>query len=96
MGNNDIAGLAELVSGDTTFAGVTFTLSNDIDLYCEDTTASADGDPLTFRPIGDHSKGGTFEGVFDGNGKTISNLYQNGWDLGYEWAHMAFTACLAM
>lgn len=80
-----LAGLAELVSGDTTFAGVTFTLTNDIDLYCEDTTPAADGDPLTFRPIGDHSKDGTFEGTLDGNGKTISNLYQNGWDLGYEW-----------
>ena len=80
-----LAGLSELVSGNTTFAGVTFTLTSDLDLYCEDTTPSADGDPLTFRPIGDHSKGGTFEGVFDGNGKTISNIYQNGWDLGYEW-----------
>ena len=80
-----LAGLAELVSGDTTFAGVTFTLTNDVDLFCEDTTPNADGDPLTFRPIGDHSKDGTFEGVFDGNGKTISNLYQNGWDLGYQW-----------
>ena len=80
-----LAGLAELVSGDTTFAGVTFTLVNDIDLYCEDTTPSADGDPLTFRPIGDHSKNGTFEGTFDGADNTIKNLYQNGWDLGYEW-----------
>ncbi len=80
-----LAGLAELVSGDTTFKGVTFTLMNDLDLYCEDTTASADGDPLTFRPIGDHSKNGTFEGTFDGNGKVIYNLYQNGWDLGYQW-----------
>ena len=78
-------GLSELISGNTTFAGVTITLENDLDLYCEDTSASADGDPVTFRPIGDHSKGGTFEGVFDGNGHTISNLYQNGWDLGYEW-----------
>lgn len=80
-----LAGLAELVSGDTTFAGVTFTLTKNLDLYCEDTTPAADGDPLTFRPIGDHSKDGTFEGTFDGNGKTVSNLYQNGWDLGYEW-----------
>ncbi len=80
-----LAGLAELVSGDTTFKGVTFTLANDLDLYCEDTSENADGDPVTFRPIGDYSKGGTFEGVFDGNGKTISNLYQNGWDLGYDW-----------
>lgn len=80
-----LAGLSDLVSGDTTFAGVTFTLANDLDLYCEDTSENADGDPVTFRPIGDHSKNGTFEGTFDGNGKTVSNLYQNGWDLGYEW-----------
>ncbi len=82
-----LAGLAELVSGDTTFKGVTFTLMNDLDLYCEDTTPSADGDPLSFRPIGDKSKNGTFEGTFNGNGKTIDNLYQNGWDLGYDWYH---------
>lgn len=82
-----LAGLAALVSGDTTFDGVTFTLINDINLFCEDTSATADGDPVSFRPIGDHSKDGTFEGVFDGNGKTISNLYQNGWDLGYDWDH---------
>ncbi len=79
-----LAGLAELVSGNTTFKGVTFTLVNDFDLYCEDTSEYADGDPVTFRPIGDKSKNGTFEGTFDGNGKTISNLYQNGWDLGYQ------------
>ena len=80
-----LAGLAELVSGSTTFDGVAFTLTKNIDLYCEDTTANADGDPLTFRPIGDHSKNGTFEGIFNGNDKTIFNIYQNGWDLGYEW-----------
>ncbi len=80
-----LTGLAQLVTGDTTFKGVTFTLANDLDLYCEDTSENADGDPVTFRPIGDHSKDGTFEGTFDGNGKTISNLYQNGWDLGYQW-----------
>ena len=80
-----LAGLAELVSGNTTFKGITFTLANDIDLYCEDTSENADDDPVTFRPIGDKSKNGTFEGTFDGNGKTISNLYQNGWDLGYQW-----------
>lgn len=80
-----IAGLAELCSGDTTFKNVTFKLASDIDFYCEDTSANADGDPVTFRPIGDHSKNGTFEGTFDGQGHTVSNLYQNGWDLGYEW-----------
>jgi len=26
-----------------------------------------------------------FKGTFDGNGHTISNIYQSGWDMGYEW-----------
>ncbi len=80
-----LAGLAELVSGDVTFKGVTIKLGGNMDLYCEDTSDAADGDPVTFRPIGDKSKDGTFEGIFDGQGYTISNLYQNGWDLGYQW-----------
>lgn len=59
------------------FEGKTVTLSNNIDL----------GDHL-FDPIGfgyDYdgfmADGKTFNGTFDGNGKTIFNLYQNGWDL---------------
>ncbi len=80
-----VMGLSELCTGDTTFAGVTFKLANDLDLFCEDTSEYADGDPVTFRPIGDHSKNGTFEGTFDGAGHAILNLYQNGWDLGYQW-----------
>ena len=80
-----VAGLAELVNGGNTFENKTVKLGGDIDLYCEDTSEYADGDPVTFRPIGDYSKGGSFNGTFDGNGHTIYNLYQNGWDLGYEW-----------
>lgn len=82
-----LAGLSELISDDITFAGKTIKLESDINLFCEDTTPSADGDPLTFRPIADHSKNGTFEGTFDGQEHAISNLYQNGWDLGYDWDH---------
>ncbi len=81
----EFAGFSELVNGGNTFAGKTIVLESDLNLFCEDTTPQADGDPLTFRPIGDKSKNGLFEGTFDGNGNTISNLYQNGWDLGYEW-----------
>lgn len=79
------AGFASLVNDGNTFEGKTVKLGGSIDLYCEDTTPSADGDPLTFRPIGDHSQHGMFEGTFDGQGNTIKNIYQNGWDLGYEW-----------
>ena len=75
---------ADVNSGNT-YEGKTIKLTSDLDLYCEDTSESADGDPVTFRPIGDKSSNGVFKGTFDGQGHTIENLYQNGWDLGYEW-----------
>ena len=75
---------ADVNSGNT-YEGKTIKLDVDLDLYCEDTSESADGDPVTFRPIGDHSSNGVFKGTFDGQGHTIENLYQNGWDLGYMW-----------
>ena len=76
---------AKDVNSGNTYEGKTIKLTADIDLYCEDTSESADGDPVTFRPIGDKSYNGVFKGTFDGQGHTIKNLYQNGWDLGYEW-----------
>ena len=82
----DYAAFAKTVNSGNNFAGKTIKLANDIDLYFKDVTVNADGDPVTFRPIGDTQYGQEpFKGTFDGNGKTIKNLYQNGWDLGYEW-----------
>ena len=68
----ELAGLAKLVDDGNTFAGITIKLNNDIDL----------GGQISFDPIGDKSP---FKGIFDGNGHTISNLYQSGWAFGYEW-----------
>lgn len=72
-----IAGLADLVDGGNTFAGKTIKLSSDLDLYTED----ENGEPISFEPVGSFSDNEAFKGTFDGQGHTISNLYQNGWAL---------------
>ena len=67
------AGFRDLVDGGNTFAGKTVKLGVDIDL-----------DKKLFDPIGFdyvHLGGKAFMGVFDGQGHTIYNLYQNGWEL---------------
>ena len=66
-----LAGLAKLVDEGNSFAGKTVMLEVDMDLA-----------KISFDPIGDASP---FEGVFDGQGHTISNMVQSGWDFGYEW-----------
>ena len=72
-----LAGFADLVDGGSTFAGKTVKLGNNIDLYCED----EEGNRVSFDPIG-YGYDIVFKGTFDGQGNTISNCYQNGWDLG--------------
>ena len=83
----DFAAFVETANSGNDFEGKTLKLTGDIDLYFKDVTAMADGDPATFRPIGDtkYNGGKPFKGTFDGQGHTIKNLYQNGWDLGYQW-----------
>ena len=82
----DFAAFVETANSGNDFEGKTLKLSGDIDLYFKDVTELADGDPVTFRPIGDtkYNGGKPFKGTFDGQGHTIKNLYQNGWDLGYQ------------
>lgn len=72
-----MAGLAELVDDGNSFSGQTVKLGKNLDLYAED----ANGEPISFEPIGSLSDNEAFEGTFDGQGYTISNLYQNGWAL---------------
>ena len=83
----DFAAFVETANSGNDFEGKTLKLTGDINLYFKDVTALADSDPVTFRPIGDtkYNGGKPFKGTFDGQGHTIKNLYQNGWDLGYEW-----------
>ncbi|MBR2906497.1 MAG: hypothetical protein IKC26_00440 [Clostridia bacterium] len=73
------AGLAVLVDSGNNFAGKTIALTSDVDLYFLPAGAT---EPLAFDPIGDKVP---FAGTFDGQGHTISNLYQSGWAFGYEW-----------
>ena len=79
-----LAGLAELVDGGNSFEGKTVKLGNNICLGCTTGECEVVKNDVrkTFDPIGDVS---AFSGIFDGDGNTISNLYQSGWDLGYEW-----------
>ena len=69
------------------FDGKTVTLTCDVDLA----GAKTMGD--SFAPIGSTGKRDDknrlivepFTGIFDGGDHTIANLYQSGWDFGYEW-----------
>ena len=92
-----LAGFRDLVDGGNTFAGKVVKLGADIDLklYKDVVVKNEDGSTTTtqelvsFDPIGKgyvHNDGQAFMGTFDGQGHTIYNLYQNGWDLGYSYS----------
>ena len=69
----------EMVTLDPTFKGKTVYLNGNVDLA----TVDANGNRVSFDPIG-YGYDVYFSGTFDGQGYTISNLYQDGGDLGYE------------
>lgn len=73
---DDLAGFAELVDEGVTFAGKTVELAANINLY-----GTADGKRINFEAVGDPAH--PFQGIFDGAGHEIANLYQNGWEMGY-------------
>ncbi len=71
-------GIENEITLPVTFEGKTIKLTSDVDLYAVD----ENGERISFDPIGDDY---AFEGTFDGQDHTIANLYQSGWDFGYEW-----------
>ena len=77
---DQLAGLGRLVDEGNTFAGKTVRLMLNVKL--SDGT-HAEG-TKSFDPIG-FGYDVVFSGTFDGNGNTIFDLYQNGWDLGYSY-----------
>ena len=87
---DQLAGFGNLVDNGNTFEGKTITLIHDINLY----GVQENGERRSFNPIGygylfnADTTGRVFMGTFDGNGNTISNLYQNGWDLDYTYGAM--------
>ena len=67
-----LAGLGSLVDSGNTFGGKTIKLDIDMDLEAYD----EDGNRINFNPIGHSSNDKSFNGVFDGQGHTIKNMYQ--------------------
>lgn len=78
----ELAGFGELVDGGNTFEGKTVKLGADLDLKH---VADGADSPTSFDPIG-YGYDIVFRGTFDGQNHTISNLYQNGWSLGYDYS----------
>ena len=84
------AGFADLIDDDEIdgFYGKTITLDANIDLTVENGAFGK-----SFAPIGSTGERDSsnrlitepFKGTFDGGGHAIINLYQSGWDFGYEW-----------
>lgn len=71
--------LAEETYNGNTFGGKIIKLDSDINLALAKTNGDSNA------PIGSSSNNTAFSGTLDGNGHTISNLYQSGWDLSYDW-----------
>ena len=79
----DLAGFAKLVAEGNTFEGKTVNLSANLNMGGD--AVLKDG-KLCFHPIGVDVSGDAdtlspFKGTFDGNGHTISNIFQNTWML---------------
>ena len=66
----ELAGLASLVNEGTSFEGSTVYLSADIDLNIKEWTPIGTAERDSAEVNGNH-----FDGIFDGQGHTISNLY---------------------
>lgn len=67
----ELAGVAKKVNEGTTYEGVVIRLANDIDLKNKEWTPIGYG---SSHYDGSAESGKAFKGIFDGNGKTISNL----------------------
>ncbi len=86
-GSTGLAWVASNLASYGGFEGKTLTLTKDVDLAGVKTIGDS------FAPIGSTGERDDrnrlicepFKGTFDGNGKTISNIAQSGWDMGYEW-----------
>ena len=90
----EFAGFGLLVDGGNTFDGKTIKLGADINLEGFD----AEGNRYSFNPIGcgyedstinsNGVEGRVFKGIFDGQGHTITGLYQNGWEIGLSYCNL--------
>ena len=75
---HQLAGFGQLVDSGIDFEGKTVNMRTNVNLKGEG------GKDMLFNPIGYgyvHLGGKPFRGTFDGNGRTITGLYQHGWDM---------------
>ncbi len=88
IADEGMASISKLITEDeNNFAGKTIKLNTDVDL----TNIKTHGN--SFGPLGSTGERDDrnriicepFKGTFDGQGHSIKNLYQSGWDFGYEW-----------
>lgn len=68
---DDLAGFASLVNSGTSFSNATVNLTVDVALNEDDSTENE------WTPIGGALAGKSFDGIFNGNGHTIYNIYYN-------------------
>ncbi len=71
-----LAGLSCLVDNGNTFENKTILIGINMDFYLQ-----GESEPVSFEPIGSYKYNTAFSGTFDGQGYTISNIYQSGWAL---------------
>ena len=84
-----LAWVAANVAANDGFAGKTIKLDADVDL------SNVKNMGNSFAPIGSTGERDdrnrlvceAFKGTFDGQGHTIANLYQSGWDMNYYWGN---------
>ena len=73
-----LAGLGQLVARGNTFEGKTVELNKSLDLGSKSGKVFLS---IGYDPDYSMSSLGEFKGVFDGKGNTVSNLYQNTWQI---------------
>ncbi len=94
---DQLAYLGDRISNDNkNYGSAHYKLNADINMGGEETVD--DKGKLKFYPIGYTSDGyqGAFEGVFDGNGHKISNIYQNTWLLVGNYSGTYYNAAMGL
>ena len=83
---DQLAYFGKQVDNGETYTGKYITMLLDVNMGYD----SEKGTGISFNPIGygyeSDANGRVFKGTFDGNGNTIFNLYQNGWELGLSYS----------
>ena len=71
----ELAWFRDYVNNESQYASATLTEDIDLSEFCHAADAATNTEELSWDPIGNSDN--TYQGTFDGNGKTIKNLYIN-------------------